>query len=137
MFCLLQMLVDAGLQFDCAFTSVLKRSIKTLYYIQDALDLHWIPVYRHWRLNERMYGALQGRNKSETAREHGEAQVKVKHAYSTFSFLPFLVCVQQHCFSESILYYRMVKISSEVYQMSIKKFWFYSHFRYCIKISLG
>lgn len=71
------MLKDNGYQFDVAFTSVLKRAIKTLYHVQEALDLHWIPVHRHWRLNERMYGALQGLNKSETAAKHGEEQVKV------------------------------------------------------------
>ena len=58
---------EGGYTFDIAFTSVLKRAIKTLYCIQQELDLHWIPVHRHWRLNERMYGALQGKNKSETA----------------------------------------------------------------------
>ncbi len=72
------MIKEAGLEFDVAFTSVLKRAIKTLYFIQDELDLHWIPVRRHWRLNERMYGALQGLNKSETAAKHGEDQVKVR-----------------------------------------------------------
>ena len=60
-----------------AFTSVFKRAIKSLYNIQDILDLHWIPVHRHWRLNERMYGALQGKNKTETAEKYGEEQVKV------------------------------------------------------------
>ena len=60
-----------------AFTSVLKRAIKTLFFIQEELDLHWIPVIKSWRLNERMYGGLQGLNKSETAAKHGEAQVKV------------------------------------------------------------
>ena len=71
------MIKEAGLEFDIAFTSVLKRAIKTLYFIQDGLDLHWIPVKCHWRLNERMYGALQGLNKAETAQKHGEEQVKV------------------------------------------------------------
>ena len=70
-------LKEGGYTFDIAFTSVLKRAIKTLYNIQQELDLHWIPVYRHWRLNERMYGALQGKNKSETAAKYGEDQVKV------------------------------------------------------------
>ena len=65
------------MNFDVAFTSVLKRAIKTLFFIQDELDLHWIPVIRTWRLNERMYGGLQGLNKSETAAKHGEDQVKV------------------------------------------------------------
>ena len=73
----LQMLKEAGYTFDIAFTSVLKRAIKTLYYVQDGMDCHWIPVVRHWRLNERMYGGLQGLNKSETAVKHGEEQVKV------------------------------------------------------------
>lgn len=54
-----------------------KRAIKSLYYIQEELDLHWTPVHRHWRLNERMYGALQGKNKAQTAAEYGEDQVKV------------------------------------------------------------
>jgi len=70
-----KMLKDKGYEFDIAFTSVLKRAIKTLYLVQDSLDAHWIPVVRHWRLNERMYGGLQGLNKAETAKEHGEEQV--------------------------------------------------------------
>jgi len=77
-----QQLKEAGFSFDIAFTSVLQRAIKTLYHVQEALDLHWIPVNRHWRLNERMYGALQGLNKAQTAAKHGEAQVKVwRRAY--------------------------------------------------------
>ena len=71
------MIKERGFTFDVAHTSVLKRAIKTLHLIQDELDLHWIPVQRHWRLNERMYGALQGLNKSETAAKHGEEQVQV------------------------------------------------------------
>jgi 2,3-bisphosphoglycerate-dependent phosphoglycerate mutase len=75
-------LKQAGFTFDVAFTSVLKRAIKTLFYIQEELDLHWIPVTKTWRLNERMYGGLQGLNKSETAAKHGEAQVKTwRRAY--------------------------------------------------------
>ena len=76
------MLKEKGFTFDIAFTSVLKRAIKTLFFIQDELDLHWIPVIRHWRINERMYGALQGLNKSETAAKHGEDQVQVKYSLS-------------------------------------------------------
>src|SRR6266496_2576201 len=68
---------DAGLAFDMAFTSVLKRAIKTLYRALDEMDMLWIPVTKHWRLNERHYGALQGLNKAETAAKHGEAQVKI------------------------------------------------------------
>ncbi len=66
-----------GYTFDIAFSSLLKRAIRTLYIVQDELDLLWLPVQRSWRLNERHYGALQGLNKSETAAKHGEAQVKV------------------------------------------------------------
>ena len=65
-----------GFAFDVAFTSVLKRAIRTLWIVLDEMDLMWIPVHRDWRLNERHYGALQGLNKSETARQYGEAQVK-------------------------------------------------------------
>ena len=76
-FAVCQMLKDKGLTFDYAFTSVLSRAIKTLLYIQDSMGLHWVPVIRDWRLNERHYGSLQGLNKSETAAKHGEEQVKV------------------------------------------------------------
>ena len=79
-------LKESGFKFDLAFTSVLKRAIKTLFLIQDELDLHWIPVVRTWRLNERMYGGLQGLNKAETAARHGEAQVKVKNWPRFYSF---------------------------------------------------
>lgn len=72
-----QWLKDANLSFDVAYTSVLKRAIKTLFFIQDEMDLHWIPVTRDWHLNERMYGGLTGLNKAETAAKHGEAQVKI------------------------------------------------------------
>ena len=72
-----QVLKKEGYRFDVAFTSVLKRAIRTLWTIQDEMDLMWIPVYRSWRLNERHYGALQGLNKAETAAKFGEAQVKV------------------------------------------------------------
>jgi len=64
-------------EFDVAYTSVLKRSIRTLWIALDEMDLMWIPVCRSWRLNERHYGALQGLNKAETAAQHGEAQVKI------------------------------------------------------------
>jgi 2,3-bisphosphoglycerate-dependent phosphoglycerate mutase len=70
-------LLDRGLTFDVAFTSLLKRAVRTLWIVLDEMDLTWIPVYRSWRLNERHYGALQGLNKAETAARHGERQVKV------------------------------------------------------------
>ena len=66
-----------GYHFDVAYTSVLKRAIRTLWTVMDEMDLLWIPVYRSWRLNERHYGALQGLNKAETAAKFGEAQVKI------------------------------------------------------------
>jgi len=66
-----------GFRFDLAFTSVLKRAIRTLWIMLDAMDLMWIPVERSWRLNERHYGALQGLNKSETVEEHGAEQVQL------------------------------------------------------------
>ena len=72
-----QMLKDKGIIPEKAYTSVLKWAIKTLFYIQDTMDLHWIPVVRDYRLNERMYGGLTGMDKSETAAKHGEEQVKV------------------------------------------------------------
>ena len=71
-----QMQAD-GYLFDVAYTSVLKRAIRTLWLALDAMDLMWIPVYKTWRLNERHYGALQGLNKLETVEKHGEQQVKI------------------------------------------------------------
>jgi 2,3-bisphosphoglycerate-dependent phosphoglycerate mutase len=72
-----QVLKAEGFTFDVAYTSVLKRAIRTLGSVLDELDLMWIPVHRSWRLNERHYGALQGLNKAETAAKYGEAQVKI------------------------------------------------------------
>jgi 2,3-bisphosphoglycerate-dependent phosphoglycerate mutase len=72
-----RLLKEGGFVFDVAFTSVLKRAIRTLDIVLDALDLMWIPVAKHWRLNERHYGALQGLNKAETAARYGEAQTKI------------------------------------------------------------
>jgi 2,3-bisphosphoglycerate-dependent phosphoglycerate mutase len=70
-----QLLKQEGYTFDVAYTSVLKRAIRTLWTIMDEMDLMWIPVFRSWRLNERHYGALQGLNKSEMALKYGEEQV--------------------------------------------------------------
>ncbi len=70
-----KLLREAGYTFDIAYTSVLKRAIRTLWIVLDELDLMWLPVIREWRLNERHYGALQGLNKSETAEKYGEDQV--------------------------------------------------------------
>ena len=72
-----RLLKAEGYVFDVAYTSVLKRAIRTLWLVLDELDQMWIPVHRDWRLNERHYGALQGLNKAETAARHGEAQTKI------------------------------------------------------------
>jgi 2,3-bisphosphoglycerate-dependent phosphoglycerate mutase len=79
-----RLLREGGYTFDVAYTSVLKRAIRTLWIVLDDMDLMWIPVHRHWRLNERHYGALQGLNKAETAVRHGEEQVKIwRRSYDT------------------------------------------------------
>jgi 2,3-bisphosphoglycerate-dependent phosphoglycerate mutase len=70
-------LLQEKLTIDIAFTSVLKRAIRTLWILLDEMDRMWVPVERSWRLNERHYGALQGLNKAQTVEKHGEAQVKV------------------------------------------------------------
>jgi 2,3-bisphosphoglycerate-dependent phosphoglycerate mutase len=70
-------LAREGFIFDVAFTSVLKRAIKTLWLALEEMDLMWIPVHHSWRLNERHYGALQGLNKTETVEKHGMEQVKI------------------------------------------------------------
>lgn len=72
-----EVLKQGGYNFDIAYTSVLKRAIKTLFLVQEELDAHWVPVIRSWRLNERHYGALQGLNKAETAKEFGDEQVAI------------------------------------------------------------
>jgi 2,3-bisphosphoglycerate-dependent phosphoglycerate mutase len=72
-----KLLKDGGYVFDVAYTSVLKRAIRTSWIALDELDLLWIPVIRDWRLNERHYGALQGLDKAETAAKHGDAQLKI------------------------------------------------------------
>jgi 2,3-bisphosphoglycerate-dependent phosphoglycerate mutase len=72
-----QLLKSEGFEFDLAYTSVLKRAIRTLWIVLDEMDLMWVPVVRDWHLNERSYGALQGLNKAETAAEHGEEQVLI------------------------------------------------------------
>ena len=71
------MLKEGGFTFDIAYTSVLRRGIQTLWIVLDEMDLMWIPVHRSWRLNERHYGALQGKFKSKMAAEVGEEQVLI------------------------------------------------------------
>src|SRR5436190_1734236 len=72
-----KVLKKEGYAFDVAYTSVLKRAIRTLWLVMDEMDLMWIPVHRTWKLNERHYGALQGLNKAETAAKFGDPQVLV------------------------------------------------------------
>ncbi len=77
-------LAAAGIEIDVAYTSVLKRAIRTLWIVLDEMDQMWVPVIRTWQLNERHYGALQGLNKAETARKYGEDQVLVwRRSYDT------------------------------------------------------
>ena len=79
-----RLLKQGGYEFDLAFTSVLKRAIKTLWIVLEEMDRMWIPVRNSWRLNERHYGALQGLNKAETAAKFGDAQVKIwRRSYDT------------------------------------------------------
>ena len=79
-----RLLKEGGYEFDLAFTSVLKRAIKTLWIVLEDMDRMWLPVRNSWRLNERHYGALQGLNKAETAAKFGDAQVKIwRRSYDT------------------------------------------------------
>lgn len=79
-----RILKEKGFSFDAAYTSVLKRAIRTLWITLDEMDLMWIPVTRSWRLNERHYGALQGLNKAETAAKYGDEQVHIwRRSYDT------------------------------------------------------
>ena len=79
-----KLLQEGGYTFDIAFTSVLKRAIRTLWIVLEDMDLMWIPVVRSWRLNERMYGDLQGLNKAETAEKFGQEQVHIwRRSYDT------------------------------------------------------
>ena len=79
-----RLLKAEGYDFDLAYTSVLTRAIRTLHLALDEMDRLWLPTVKHWRLNERHYGALQGLNKAETAQKHGDAQVLVwRRSYDT------------------------------------------------------
>jgi 2,3-bisphosphoglycerate-dependent phosphoglycerate mutase len=79
-----QLLKQEGFTFDTAYTSVLKRAIRTLWIVLSEMDLMWVPVTHSWRLNERSYGALQGLNKAETAAKYGEEQVHIwRRSYNT------------------------------------------------------
>ena len=79
-----KVLRDAGFAFDLAYTSVLKRAIRTLWLTMEEMDMVWLPVINDWRLNERHYGALQGLDKGETAAKYGDEQVLVwRRSYDT------------------------------------------------------
>lgn len=79
-----RLLAAEGLEFDVAFTSVLKRAIRTLWIVMDGMDRMWVPVIRAWQLNERHYGALQGLDKKETVAKHGADQVQIwRRSYAT------------------------------------------------------
>lgn len=78
------LLKEEGFSFDLAYTSVLKRAIRTLNFVLDGIDQAWLPVIKDWRWNERHYGALQGLNKAETAKEYGDEQVLIwRRSYNT------------------------------------------------------
>ncbi|HEX5807205.1 MAG TPA: 2,3-diphosphoglycerate-dependent phosphoglycerate mutase [Anaerolineales bacterium] len=72
-----RLLREGGYEFDVAYTSVLRRAIKTLWIVMEEMGIEWLPVYRAWQLNERHYGALQGLNKAEMAQKFGEEQVHI------------------------------------------------------------
>jgi 2,3-bisphosphoglycerate-dependent phosphoglycerate mutase len=79
-----RLLMDAGYEFDIAYTSVLKRAIWTLWHALEEMDRSWLPVVNDWRLNERHYGSLQGLNKAETAKKYGDEQVLIwRRSYDT------------------------------------------------------
>lgn len=79
-----RLLKETGAEFSAAYTSVLKRAIRTLFITLDEMDRLWLPVMKNWRLNERHYGALTGLNKKETAEKHGDEQVKIwRRSYDT------------------------------------------------------
>jgi 2,3-bisphosphoglycerate-dependent phosphoglycerate mutase len=79
-----QLLKEGGYEFDLAYTSVLKRAIRTLWLALDEMDRTWLPVMKSWRLNERHYGALQGLNKADMAKQYGDAQVLIwRRSYDT------------------------------------------------------
>jgi 2,3-bisphosphoglycerate-dependent phosphoglycerate mutase len=101
-----RLLKEAGFDFDIAHTSVLKRAIWTLWHTLDELDRTWLPVVKDWRLNERHYGALQGLNKAETARQYGDAQVLVwRRSYDTPP--PVLDAADPRCERSDLRYARL------------------------------
>jgi 2,3-bisphosphoglycerate-dependent phosphoglycerate mutase len=91
--CMLLFVQEAKFSFDLAYTSMLKRAIKTLWLCLEELDLMWIPVKHSWRLNERHYGALQGLNKKETVAKHGLDQVRALRRKSIYQPLPGPPCI--------------------------------------------
>jgi 2,3-bisphosphoglycerate-dependent phosphoglycerate mutase len=101
-----QLLKRDGYEFDLAYTSVLKRAIRTLWITLDEMDRTWLPVMKHWRLNERHYGALQGLNKLETAKKFGDEQVHIwRRSYETPP--PALEATDPRCERSDIRYSKL------------------------------
>jgi 2,3-bisphosphoglycerate-dependent phosphoglycerate mutase len=100
-----RVLREAGFTFDLAYTSVLKRAIRTLWLAMDEMDMMWLPVKNDWRLNERHYGALQGLDKAETAAKFGDEQVLVwRRSYDTprYAALPKASIPLTECLKDTV-----------------------------------
>ncbi len=101
-----RMLKAEGYEFDVAYTSVLKRATRTLWHVLDEMDRTWLPVVNHWRLNERHYGALQGLNKAEVAKQYGDDQVLIwRRSYDTPP--PALMASDPRCERADVRYARL------------------------------
>ena len=101
-----RLLKAEGYVFDVAYTSVLKRATRTLWHVLDEMDRTWLPVVNSWRLNERHYGALQGLNKTETAKQYGDAQVLVwRRSYDTPP--PVLEATDPRCERNDVRYAKL------------------------------
>jgi 2,3-bisphosphoglycerate-dependent phosphoglycerate mutase len=101
-----RLLKAEGYEFDMAYTSVLKRATRTLWHVLDEMDRTWLPVVNNWRLNERHYGALQGLNKAEVAKEYGDAQVlQWRRSYDTPP--PALVPTDPRCERADLRYAKL------------------------------
>jgi len=111
-------LSEQGYSFDIAYTSVLKRAIRTLWIVLDELDLMWIPVYRSWRLNERHYGALQGLDKEVTAQKYGKDQVQIWRR--SYAIRPPALEGDDSRYQEMLIRYRAMGISEPPRAESLK-----------------
>ncbi len=102
-----QLLRDQGFSFDIAYTSVLKRAIRTLWIVLDEMNQMWIPIEHSWRLNERHYGALQGLNKAETAAQYGDEQVLIWRR--SYDISPPALCIDDERFAGNDPRYKHMK----------------------------